>query len=91
MEIKESQISVLHHNVQSLWNKQLALAILLNSSLQGIDELRFTEHWLDENQPVMVGINKFKLVSKFCMKHSKNKESCISVHKELKRQGKLLF
>jgi hypothetical protein len=70
--LKYNKFTVLHHNLQSLWNKQMELAVLLNSTLKGIDALCFTEHWLDEDQLVLVEINKFKLVSKFYRKLSRS-------------------
>jgi hypothetical protein len=81
---KGNNFTVLHHNVQSLWNKRMELAVLLNTTLNGIDALCFTEHWLDEDELALVEISKFKLVSKFCRKLSKSGGSCIFVNKELK-------
>jgi hypothetical protein len=81
---KGNIFTVLHHNVQSLWNKRMELAVLLNSTLNGTDALCFTEHWLGEDQLALVEINKFKLVRKFCRKLSRSGGSCIFVNKELK-------
>jgi hypothetical protein len=50
----------------------MELSVLLNTTLQSIDALSFTEHWLAEDQLDLLEINKFKLVSKFCMKDCKN-------------------
>jgi hypothetical protein len=83
LNFKNHKFAILHHNVQSLLNKQMKLTVLLNTSLQGIDVLCFTEHWLSEDQIVLLEINNFKLVSKFCRKDCKNGGSCIFINKEL--------
>jgi hypothetical protein len=57
--------------------------VILNTRLQNIDVLRFTEHWLSEDQLVLVEIENFKLVSKFCRKDCKNGGSCIYVNNVL--------
>jgi hypothetical protein len=62
-EIKDNKFTILHDSVQSLWNKHRELTVLLNSSLQGIDALCLTEHWLNEDQLTLVEINIFKLVT----------------------------
>jgi hypothetical protein len=54
--------------VQSLINKHLELTVLLSTSLQSVDVLCFTGHWLSEDQINMLEIHNFKLVSKFCRK-----------------------
>jgi hypothetical protein len=61
----------------------MELSVLLNTSLQSLDNLCFTEHRLAEDQLVSLEIKKFKLVSKFCKKDCKNGGSCIFVNKEL--------
>jgi hypothetical protein len=61
----------------------MELSVLSNTSLRSIDALCFTEHWLAEDQLVLLEINNFKLVSKFCRKGCKNGGSCIFVNKEL--------
>jgi hypothetical protein len=61
----------------------MELMVLLNTSLHNINALCFTEHWLSEDQLILLEINNFKLVSKFCRKDFKNGGSCIFVKKEL--------
>jgi hypothetical protein len=81
---KNHKFAILHHNVQSLFNKQMKLMVLLNTSLHNINALCFTEHWLSEDQLNLLVINNFKLVSKFCKKDFKNGGSCIFVKNDLK-------
>jgi hypothetical protein len=61
----------------------MELNVLLNTSLYNIDALCFTEHWLPADQLVLLEINNFKFVSKFCGKECKNGGSYIFVNKEL--------
>lgn len=44
---KSDMLSV-HHNVQSINNKLLELAVLLHSELESLDVICFSEHWLKE-------------------------------------------
>jgi hypothetical protein len=81
---KNHNFAILHHNVQSLFNKQMELMVLLNTSLHNINALCFTEHWLSEDQLILLQINNFKLVSKFCRKDFKDEGSCIFVKKRTK-------
>ena len=42
---KNSNLSVLQQNIQSLSNKQIKEALVLKSGLKYIDVLCFTDHW----------------------------------------------
>jgi hypothetical protein len=66
LKAKNHKFAILHHNLQSLFNKQMELMVILNTSLHNINALCFTEHWLLEDQLILLEINNFKLVSKFC-------------------------
>jgi hypothetical protein len=83
LEPKQNKFVILHHNVQSLSNKQLELTVLLNSSLQNLDALCFTEHWLIKDQINRVEMSKFQLGNRFCRKEAKNRGSCIFITEQL--------
>ena len=40
---------MLHHNVQCISNKTAELDLLLKSSLENMDVLCFTEHWMKDD------------------------------------------
>jgi hypothetical protein len=65
-DLKSRVVYILHQNVQSLNNKLLVLAVLLESDLKKVDILCFTEHWLKEEQIKLSNIDQFKLMSNFC-------------------------
>jgi len=56
---------ILHHNVQSLNNKLLDIAMMLTVDNLNVNILRFTEHWLLEDQMNVLNIDQFRLVSNF--------------------------
>src|SRR5215469_15423049 len=59
------ELVILHHNVQSLFNKLLDLSISISTKDINADVLCFTEHWLKKNQLDTIYIDNFKLVSSF--------------------------
>jgi len=59
------ELVILHHNVQSLYNKLLDLSISISTDDTNADVLCFTEHWLKMNQLDTIFIDQFKLVSSF--------------------------
>jgi len=77
MNSKEYEIRLLHHNVQSLSNKLLDIAIMLATEHSNINILCFTEHWLSEVQLKVLNIYGFRLVSNFSSSHSASGGSCI--------------
>jgi hypothetical protein len=83
LDLMKHKLEIMYHNVQSLINKHVELTVPLNTSLQSVDVLCFTEHWLSEDQINMLEIHNFKFISKFCRKEFKNGGSCIFGRKEL--------
>jgi exonuclease III len=82
-DFSSSVTSILHHNVQSLSNKLLELAILLQSDLKDVDIFCFTEHWLKEDQLRLTNINHFKLATNFSRISNGHGGSCIYARKYL--------
>ena len=66
---KESILSVLHHNVQSINIKLTELDLLLNSNLQHIAVSCLTEHWLQEDYLKIIKVDQYELVSYFSRKN----------------------
>jgi hypothetical protein len=80
---KSYEIWLLHHNVQSLSNKLLDIAILLATDHSNLNILCFTEHWLLEGQLKVLNIDGFRLVSSFSRSHSASGGSCIFVRNSI--------
>jgi hypothetical protein len=57
MTPKAYEIRLLHHNVQSLSNKLLDIAIMLATDHSDINILCFTEHWLSDAQLKVLNID----------------------------------
>jgi len=72
-------IRLLYHNVQSLSNKLLDIAVILATDYSYINILCFTEHWLSDAQLQVLNIDGFKLVNYFSRSHSASGGSCIFV------------
>jgi hypothetical protein len=68
---------LMHHNMQSLNNKLLDIAMMLTVDNLNMNILCFTEHWLLEDQINVTNIDQFRLVSKFCRGNSASGGSCI--------------
>jgi len=79
MTSKAYEIRLLHHNVQSLSNKLLDIAIMLATEHSNINILCFTKHWLSEVQLEVLNIDGFRLVSSFSRSHSAPGGSCIFI------------
>ena len=77
MNSKQYEIRLLHHNVQSLSNKLLDIAVMLATEHSKIDILCFTEHWLSEVQMKFLNIDGFGLVSNFSRSHNSSEGFCI--------------
>jgi exonuclease III len=77
MNPQDYEIRFLHHNVQSLSNKLLDIAIMLATEHSKINILCFTEHWLSEVQMKVLNIDGFRLASNFSRSYSTSGGSCI--------------
>jgi hypothetical protein len=60
MNFNEYKVRLLHHNVQSLNNKLLDIAIMLTAENLNVNILCFTEHWLLEAQMKVLNIDYFR-------------------------------
>jgi exonuclease III len=78
----QSNLSVLHQNVQSISNRQIEIDLVLKSSPKNIDVLCFTEHWVKEDYLKLIKIDQCKLVSYFSRKNYNHGGSCIYVKKK---------
>jgi hypothetical protein len=86
MNINEYKIRLLHHNVQSLNNKLLDIAVMLMVDNLNVNILCFTEHWLLEAQMKAIHINYFRLVSNFSRNGSTSGGSCIFVRNNIENK-----
>jgi hypothetical protein len=83
MNFNEYEIRLLHHNVQSLNNKLLDIAVMLTIENLNVNILCFTEHWLLEAQMKVINIYYFRLVSNFSRNHSTSGGSCIFIRNNI--------
>ena len=60
---KDEMLSVLHQNIQSLNNKRVELEIILKESLDNIEVLCITEHWVINDYLEQIHMDKYNLVS----------------------------
>jgi len=77
MNSKEYEVRLLHHNVQSLNNKLLDIAVMLTTENLNTNILCFTKRWLSEVQLKVLNIDGFRSVSNFSCRHSASGGSCI--------------
>jgi hypothetical protein len=76
---KAKNITVLHHNIQSLNNKIQELSLYLHVSETMVNVLCFTEHWLSGDQIKLIILDQYKLRSQFCRDKKRGGGSCIFV------------
>jgi hypothetical protein len=79
---KDTKLTVLHQNVQSISNKLIELDLVLKSNQKNIDVLCFTEHWVKEDYLKLIQIEQYKLVGHFSRNNYDNGGSCIYVKKK---------
>ena len=77
----DNNLSVVHQNIRSLWEKCGELEILLETKINNAEVLRFTEHWLNYHKMHAINMNHFTLASAFCRRNSDHSGSCIFVNK----------
>jgi len=63
-------LSVVHQNIRSLWGICGELEILLETEINNVEVLCFTEHWLNCHEIHAININHFTLANAFCRNNS---------------------
>lgn len=76
-------ISLIHHNVQSLGNSVNQLEVLLEEHVE-CKFLCITEHWKSEQQLMVHGFRRFRLVTSFCREEGQHGGAAIYGSKDLK-------
>jgi hypothetical protein len=76
-KVDDWDLGLMHHNVQSLNNKLLGIAMMLTVDNLNMNILCFTEHWLLEDHMNITNIDPFRPVSKFCRENCALGQSCI--------------
>jgi hypothetical protein len=75
-------LNVIHQNIGSLWGKYGEWEILLETEINNVEVLCFTEHWLNCYKIHAININNFTSASAFCRKNSDHGGSCIFIYKK---------
>jgi len=83
MNFNDYEIRLLHHDVQSLNNKLLDIAVMLTAENLKMNILCFTEHWFLEAQTKVINIDYFRLVSNFSRKYSASGGLCIFIRNNI--------
>ena len=65
-----NNLNVVHQNIRSLRGKCGELEILLETEINNVEVLCFTEHWLNCHNIHAININHFTLANAFCRKNS---------------------
>jgi hypothetical protein len=76
-----NNLNVVLQNFRGLWKKCGQLEILLETEINNVEVLCFTEHWLNCHKIHAIHINHFTLANAFCRKNSDHSGSCIFVTK----------
>jgi hypothetical protein len=77
-------LGILHHNIQSLENKVMALNVLLGSWMSRPAVLFFSEHWLNKLHLLHINIYYYKLAANFCRISNRYGGTCIYVLNDIK-------
>jgi lysophospholipase L1-like esterase len=77
----DNNLNVVHQNIRSLWEIYGELEILLETEINNVEVLCFTEHWLNCHKIHAININNFTLTNAFCRRNSDHGGSCIFVKK----------
>ena len=78
-----NNLSIVHQNIRSLWGKCGELEILLETEINNVEVLCFTEHWLNCHKLCAIKVNHFTLANAFCRRNSEHGGSCIFVRKDV--------
>jgi exonuclease III len=78
-----NNMTVLHHNIQSLNNKVYELALYLHTRNKMVDVLCLSEHWMAEDQIKLINFDQYILKDFFCSNKRRGGCSCIFVREIL--------
>ena len=67
-----NNLSIVYQNIRSLWGTCGELEILLETEINNVEVLCFTEHWLNCHKLYAININHFTLANAFCIRNSEH-------------------
>jgi hypothetical protein len=80
----EHNLGILHHNIQCLGSKVMALNVLLSSWVPKPAILCFCKHWLNKEHLLHINIDYYKLAASFCRISNRHGGTCIYVLNDIK-------
>ena len=85
---RPNSVSIMHQNIQCIRNKIIDLNIFLNTDLDNVDIVCFSEHWLNEHEYTSLVIPNYNLAGIYCRKVHKNGGVAILVKNSISFKNK---